>query len=130
MLIGRSLNADVDLVFAGDWDRLVVADVAVKSYSFRLVAVYASFFQRLEPFLGNSKRIVLEDNWNTILGPKIDKARRDASGLNWWESSLVDFMAHFDLVDRFRLGHQGRKMWTWIDSSPSVLIRSYLDSVS
>ena len=31
LLVGRSLDADVDVVFAGDGGRLVVADVAVKS---------------------------------------------------------------------------------------------------
>ena len=41
LLIGCSLNADVDLVYAGDRRRLVVADVTVKSFSFRVVAVYA-----------------------------------------------------------------------------------------
>ena len=40
LLVGRSLDADV--VLAGDGSRLVVADVAVKSFKFRLVAVYAS----------------------------------------------------------------------------------------
>ena len=35
-----SLNADVDLIFAGDGRRLVVADVTVKSFAFRLVAVH------------------------------------------------------------------------------------------
>ena len=39
LLVGRSLDADVDVVFAGDGGRLVVADVAVKSFKFRLVAV-------------------------------------------------------------------------------------------
>ena len=42
LLVGHSLDADVDVVFAGDGGRLVVADVAVKSFKFRLVAVYAS----------------------------------------------------------------------------------------
>ncbi len=59
LLVGRSLDADVDVVFAGDGGRLVVADVAAKSFEFRLVAVYASniaaervsFFRRLAPFL-------------------------------------------------------------------------------
>ena len=41
LLVGRSLDADVDVVFAGDGGRLVVADVAVKSFKFRLVVVYA-----------------------------------------------------------------------------------------
>ena len=36
LLVGRSLDADVDVVFAGDVGRLVVA---VKSFKFRLVAV-------------------------------------------------------------------------------------------
>ena len=42
LLVGRSLDADVDVVFAGDGGQLVVADVAVKSFKFRLVAVYVS----------------------------------------------------------------------------------------
>ena len=41
LLVGRSLDADVDVVFAGDEGRLVVANIAVKSFKFRLVAVYA-----------------------------------------------------------------------------------------
>ena len=40
LLVGPSLDADVD-VFAGDGGRLVVADVAVKSFKFRLVVFYA-----------------------------------------------------------------------------------------
>ena len=39
LLVGRSLDADV--VFAGDGGRLVMADVAVKGFKFRLVVVYA-----------------------------------------------------------------------------------------
>ena len=42
LLVGSSLDADVDVVFAGDDGRLVVADVAVKGFKFRLVAVYAA----------------------------------------------------------------------------------------
>ena len=42
LLVGRSLHADVEVVFAGDGGRLVVADVAIKSFKFRLVAVYTS----------------------------------------------------------------------------------------
>ena len=38
-------------------------------------------------------------------------------------------MAHYDLVDRFRLDHLGRETQTWLDSSPSVKVGSYLDSV-
>ena len=81
LLVGRSLDADVDVVFAGDGGRLVVADVAVKSFKFCLVAVYASniaaervsFFRRLAPFLDVTKRLVLMGDWNAILDPKIDK---------------------------------------------------------
>ena len=67
LLIGRSLNADVDAIFEGDGHRLVVTNVAVKNFAFRVVAVYApnyigerrTFFRWLEPFLGDSKWIVL-----------------------------------------------------------------------
>ena len=89
LIVGRSLDADVDVVFAGDSGRLVVADVAVKSYKFRLVVVYApntamervSFFRRLAPFLDDSNRLVLMGDWNAILDPKIDKVERGASRL-------------------------------------------------
>ena len=58
-----------------------MADVAVKSFKFQLVVVYApntavervSFFCRLAPFLDNLKQLVLMGDWNVILDPKIDK---------------------------------------------------------
>ena len=133
LLVGRSLDADVDVVFAGDGGRLVVADVAVKSFKFRLVAVYASniaaervsFFRRLVPFLDDTKRLVLMGDWNAILDPKIDKVGRGASRLGRCESSLVGFVTRHGLVDRFRLDHPGREMWTWLDSSPSAKVGSY-----
>ena len=45
------------------------------------------------------------------------------------ESNLIDFMARHDLVDRFRLDHSGREMWTWKVSSPSIRARSNLNRV-
>ena len=65
LLVGRSLNADVNLVFADDGGRLVIADVAVKSLASRVDALYVSagerrsFFRRLEPFFDDVKWIVL-----------------------------------------------------------------------
>ena len=132
LLVGRSLDADVDVVFACDRCRLVVADVAVKCFKSRLVAVFASniaaerfsFFRRLAPFLDNTKRRVLMCDWNAILEPKIDEVGRGANRLGRCESSLVGFMTRHDLVD-----HPLREMWTWLDRSPSAKIGSYLDRV-
>ena len=137
LLVGRSLDADVDVVFAGDGGGLVVADVAVKSFKFRLVAVYApnivvervSFFRRLAPFLDDTKRLVLMGDWNAILDPKIDKVGRGARRVGRCESSLAGLMTRHDLVDRFRLDHPGREMWTWLDSSPSAKVGCCLDRV-
>ena len=114
-----------------------MADVAVKSFKFRLVAVYApnivvervSFFRRLAPFLDDTKRLVLMGDWNAILDPKIDKFGRGARRVGRCESSLAGLMTRHDLVDRFRLDHPGREMWTWLDSSPSAKVGSYLDRV-
>ena len=116
---------------------LVVANVAVKSFKFRLVAVYTpnaavewvSFFRRLAPFLDDSKRLVLMGDWNAILDPKINKVGRGVSGSGGCESSLVHLMTRHDLVNRFRLDHPGREMWTWLDSLPSTKVGSYLDRV-
>ena len=106
LLVGRSLDADV---LAGDGGRLVEADVAVKSFKFRLVAVYASniaaervsSFRRLEPFLDDTKRLVLMGDWNAILDPKIDKVGKGANRLGRCESSLVGFMTRHGLIDSF-----------------------------
>ena len=135
--IGRSLNANVNVVFANDEDRLVVADIAVKTFEFRVVAVYApnasgerrSFYRRLEPFLDDSKRLILMGDWNAILDPKVDKDGWGARRLERCESSLIDFLAEFDLIDRFRLDHPGREMWTWMGNFPSGQVRTYLDRV-
>ena len=113
------------------------ANVAVKSFKFLLVAVYGpnitaerfSFFRRLAPFLDNTKRLVLKGDCNAILDPKIDKVGRGARRLRRCESCLVDVKSRYDLVDRFRLDHLGREIWTWLDSSPSVKVGSYLDRV-
>ena len=137
LLVGCSLDADVDVVFAGDGGRLVVADVAVKSFKFRLVAVYTpniaaeriSFFRRLAPFLDDTKRLVLMGDWNAIRDPKIDKVGRVARRTGRCDSSLVGLMTRYDLVDRFRLDHPGREMWTWLDRLPSSKVGSYLDRV-
>ena len=122
LLIGRSLDADVDVVFADDGGRLVVADVAVKSFKFHLVVVYApnisagrvSFFRRLAPFLEDTKRLVLMGDWNAILDPNIDKVGRGARRSGRCESSLVGLRTRHDLVDSFRLDHPGWEMWTWL----------------
>ena len=87
--IGRGLDVDVDVVFAGDGARLVVADVAEKSFKFRLVAVFApnivaervSFLRQLAPLLDDTKRLVLIGDWNAILDPKIDKVGQGARSL-------------------------------------------------
>ena len=88
------------------------------------------FFWQLGSFLDASKRTVLVGDWNAILDPKIDWADRGANGLGRCESSLVNFLAEFELIDWYRLDHPGREMWTWLGSSSSGQIRSYLDSVS
>ena len=137
LLTERSLNTDVNLILADDGGQLVVANVVIESFEFRVAAVYVSdittdnvsFFRHLAPFLDNLKWIILVDDWNAIFDPKRDKVRRGARGLVRCESSLIDLMARHNLVDRFRLDHRGREMWTWLDSLPSVQARSYLDRV-
>ena len=113
-----------------------MADVAVKSFKFNLLAVYASniaaervsSFRRLAPFLDDTKRLVLMGDWNAILDPKRDKVGQGARRAGRCDR-LVGFVTRHGLVDRFRLDHPGREMWTWLDSSPSAKVGSYLDRV-
>ena len=126
---------ELSLQMMGGW--LVVADIAIKSFEFQVVTVYMpncpserhSFFQQLGLFLDNPKQLVLVDNWNAILDPKIDKARWDTIGLDRYESSLINLLAEHDLVDRFHLDYPGKEMWTGIHSFPSVQDWSDLDRV-
>ena len=108
LLVGRSLDAIVNFVFAGDEDRLLVADVTVITFEFRIAAVYAPniaverrlFFRRLGSFVDASKRTVLVGDLNAILDPNTDRAGRGVSGSAWCDSSLFDFLTEFDLIDR------------------------------
>ena len=118
--------------------RLIVVDVAIKSYNFRVIAIYApnepgkrvDFFREIEPFLNYSGRLVLMGDWNAILNPNIDRpGRGDSAGGGMFEPSLVDFMERSDLVDRFRVDHPDEKVWTWGNSSSSNPLASYLDRV-
>ena len=55
-----------------------------------------------------------------------------SSALALWGRPLASSplrLTEFDLVDRYRLDHPGREMWTWIGSTPSGQVRSYLDRV-
>ena len=136
LLIGCSLNADVNLILADDGGQLVVADVAVRRFEFWMPAVYAHKIavERvsilwLASFLNDPKRLVLVGDWNAILDPKTGRVGRGARGSERCESYLIDLMASDDLVDRFSQDYPGREMWTSLDSSPSVRARSYLDRV-
>ena len=109
-----------------------MADVAMKTFEFRIAAIHAlnaAGERRLGSFLDASKWTVLVGDWKAILDPKIDKAGQSASGSGRCDSSLVNFLAEFDLIDRYHLDHPGRKIKTWIGSSPCGQVRSYLDRV-
>ena len=114
-----------------------MADYADKSFKFRVVYVYAlnitaercSFFWWFEPFLDDSKQLILVGDWNAILEPKIDKAGRGASRLDRYKSSLIDLLAEHNLVVKFRLDHPGQEMWMWLDNLLSGQVCTYLDRV-
>ena len=103
----------INLVFEGDRGQMVVADVAVKSFEFWVVAVYVpncigerrSFFRRLGPFLDDSKLLVLMGDWNAILDSKLDKGGQCASGSDWCESSMINLQAEHGFIDSFGLDH-------------------------
>ena len=67
-------------------------------------------------------------DWNAILDSKIDKVGRGAGRSVGCESSLIDCMAKFDLVDTFHLNHP-EEMWTWSNLVAAHLIKTYLDQV-
>ena len=103
LLVGCSLHASVN-VFSGEVSRLVVTAVAVMSFKFWMLAVYAPddprkrrfIFKWLELFLVCSERPVLVEYWNSILDFKLDKVERVLVGrtgmkavwLILWPSSI------------------------------------------
>ena len=72
LLIGCRPKADIGVVFAGDGGRLIMANVAVKEFDFRMVTVYGlnsiaerrSLFRQVRPFFTGPKRL---GDWNAIL---------------------------------------------------------------
>ena len=84
----------------------------VAVYAHNIVVERRSFFRQLGPFLDDPKRLLLVGDWNAILEPKIDKVGRGASGSDRCESSLINLLTEQDLVNRFRLDHPGREIWT------------------
>ena len=133
LLIGHSLNADVNLVLADEgaaswlWPMLPLKVSSDRSeYCCR---ERVSFYQWLPPFLDNPKQLVLMGDWNVILDPKVDRVGKGAIESGRWERSQIDIKACYDLGDRFRLYDPGREMWTWLDSLPSDRARSFLDRV-
>ena len=108
LLIGRILTVDVNLVLANDGGRQVLANIAVKSFEFRVVTVYVTNIASKENvllFLDDLKLIVVVGDCNAIFDPEVG---RGASGSGRCESSLIDLMARHYLVDRFRMDHPGR----------------------
>ena len=99
LLVGCSLDAIVNAVFAGDGGQLLVTDVAVKTFEFRIAVVYAPnsaverrpFFLRLGSFLDALRQTVLVEDWNAILDPNKDRAGRGASRLVRCNSGLSYF---------------------------------------
>ena len=135
VLVKRSLDARVNVVYAGASGRLVVVDVAVKNSEFRIVAAYApndiagrrSFFRQLGSYLTDKRRrVILMGDWNAVLDPNLDRGGGKDSGRKS-DSSLIDFVKENDLVDRWRVTHPGGRMWTWSHPGPSVQLQSYLD---
>ena len=135
LLVRRTLNPRVNVVHADGAGRLVVADVTIGSHTCRVVAVYAPniegerncFFRRLEPYLDCPHRLVAMGDWNAILDPNLDKGGRGARTGRRCERSLINLLERSGLVDRYRIDHPGREMWTWAQNTPPV--RTYLDRV-
>ena len=100
------------------WENFQVVEIQVLTCT----AERRYFVQWLGPHLVDSDRIVWIKDW--ILDPKF---HRVGLGVTWsaqYKSSLIDFIAEFDLVDRFRLDQPGWEMWTLTHSSPSIRIDS------
>ena len=61
-------------------------------------------------------------DWNAVLDSELNRGGRGARGSGRCENSLIDFIARHDLVDRFRLDHPERELWTWQVRSPTVRV--------
>ena len=138
-LISHSLKATCSLVFADPAGRICVVDITIKEDTFRLIGVYApncqaeriSFFQRIDPFVTSSKRVVLAGDWNAVLDPSIDReGNRGPNTNNLDVIPFRDLIDRVDLVDKFRNEHPNKIVWTWTNrGSSNVQHSSYIDRV-
>ena len=72
----------------GEVSRVVVMDVAVRSYKFQRVAVYGpnciwercTFVWQLEPYLSSLERLILVGGLNVILSPILNRVEWDWLG--------------------------------------------------
>ena len=136
-LINRNLKATCSLVFSDPAGRLCVLDATIKDKAFRFIGVYGpnvtselpEFFQRIEPFMTSSRRLILAGDWNAVLDPMIDRggARRVTNNLD--ARHFRKFVERFDLADKFRELHPNQVEWTWTARGASAQLFSYLDRV-
>ena len=57
------------------------------------------------------------------------RVERVLEGRESVKAVLTNFLAEFDLIDRFYLDHPRQEMWTWIGNLLSGKVRTYLDIV-
>lgn len=118
LLVKHTLGAKVDLVNVHVGGQLIVANIAVSSSLFWIVAVCApnyqmehgSFSCQLDLFLVNLSRLFIMGHWNAILDPKLGDGKLAGSQVivAWliWLASLVSSIDTRLITQKGRCSHE------------------------
>ena len=114
--------------------RFCVLDVTIKDKVFRLIGIYGpcatselpDFFQHINPFKTSSKQIILVVDWKAVLDPNLDRGKTNRATNNSDAKYFGEFVAKFDLINKFRERHTTKLELTWTSRNVSAQLYSYL----
>lgn len=76
----------------------------------------AKFLKKiLEVFLGMSRSLMLEADWNGLLDARLDRMGLADGRMGGVGKSFRNLFRHFQLAYSYRLNFSNAPMWTWVN---------------
>ena len=87
------------------------------------------FFRRIESYVTSFGRVILVEDWYTVLDPNLDREGSSSGTNNLDARHFPEFVERHDLVETFRERYPNKLEWTWTSRSTSAQLYSYLGRV-